>query len=554
MAIWTLARKELRLLLRDPKAAVILLGMPLIFILILGLSLGETFGQKPDDRLRVSLVDLDEGDSLAGVREAAAYFAWTPPSAGAISAVDPHALAAVAMVGASKREGDFLAGVREAAAYFAWTPPSAGVISAVDPHALAALALVRANKRVNFPGEPWSHVVRRDLEETAGIRVETISTREEAERLVKNGKRSAVLVFKPRFTERVAHCSFLAPQGGGINPFYRDGVKLDEIEAELLLDDTQRAAASIIEQVAQVSLLRVILPWMIGRAFEKLGEPGFIERLSEEVQLPIGRTMVPLKTFLRKPEHKQAVGLGVQAALRKQFPKYELTGKTWAALTRSDPKREGGSGPPSAKDVRFQVLVPSYTVTFAFFLVLTVGWLFVSERRQGTLKRLRAAPISRTEVLVGKMLPCFALSLFQGLFLLSAGRLFFGMRWGPDNWPWWEQAGWIGLVVFTTSLAAIGLAMLIAALSRTETQVAIYGTLLVLVLAGVSGCLMPRHLMPEQMRQISLMTPHAWALDAYAQLLLSATPNLSIVAQACAVLAGFGVGFTTIAWWVLRLD
>ena len=47
------------------------------------------------------------------------------------------------------------------------------------------------------------------------------------------------------------------------------------------------------------------------------------------------------------------------------------------------------------------------------------------------------------------------------------------------------------------------------ACSRTETQVAVYGTLLVLVLAGVSGSMMPREMMPEQMRQLSLVTPHA---------------------------------------------
>src|SRR5437899_449592 len=61
MVIWTLARKDLRLLLRDARAMVILLAMPLIFILVLGMSLGEGFGEKPDDRLRVSVVDLDQG-------------------------------------------------------------------------------------------------------------------------------------------------------------------------------------------------------------------------------------------------------------------------------------------------------------------------------------------------------------------------------------------------------------------------------------------------------------------------------------------------------------
>ena len=40
---------------------------------------------------------------------------------------------------------------------------------------------------------------------------------------------------------------------------------------EVLRDPTQAVAASIIEQVAQVTLLRVVLPWMIGRAFDEVG-------------------------------------------------------------------------------------------------------------------------------------------------------------------------------------------------------------------------------------------------------------------------------------------
>ena len=102
----------------------------------------------------------------------------------------------------------------------------------------------------------------------------------------------------------------------------------------------------------------------------------------------------------------------------------------------------------------------------------------------------------------------------------------------------------------------MGLALLVAALARTETQVAIYGTLLVLVLAGLSGCLMgDRSLMPEQMQQISRITPHAWALDAYRQLLTNpdAGPGSSCWTPA-ACLAGFGVGFLALAWWCLRLD
>lgn len=493
LAIGTLAAKDLRLLSRDTRSAIILLVMPLIFILVLGISLGEGFGQKPDDRLRISIVSEDLGCRNVRLREAV----------------------------------------------------SGLTMFANMDTAIGGLALWHANRAFMPPAEPWADVVRRDLETTAEIRVEVIPDRQTAEQLVRDGKRSAVLIFLPKFSEQITLCSFLAD---GINPFYRDGVYLKEVGAELLRDPTQMAAAAIIDQVCQVTLLRVILPWMIGRAFDKLSEPLFMSMLADEVP---GGKMLPEGL-------KRSLGSGVKEALKKFFPKYNLTGKNWADLTKSEAKptkgpgsqvysEEGGSGFLQRGAVRYQILVPSYTVMFAFFLVLTVGWLFVAERRQGTLKRLRAAPLSRTQILLGKLLPCLVLSLIQGLFLLAMGRLVFGMKLGSA--PLWLLG-----VVAATSVAAMGLAMLIASLARTETQVAVYGTLIVLVLAGISGCLMPRELMPESMKELSRITPHAWALDAYNQLLLNPEPNLALVAQACLVLTGFGLAFLTLAWLALRLE
>ncbi len=445
MLTWILAKKDLRLLLRDPRAMVVLLAMPLIFILVLGVSLGEGFGQKPDDRLRVSIVDLDQG--------------FADPDAGS---------------GAPKLH--------------------------------------------------WSKTVERDLAQTGGIRVELIPTLEEAEQLVAGGKRAAVIVFGPDFSKQMTQSSFLR---GGVNPLFRDGIDLEALDARVLRDPTQLTAASIIEQVGQVTMLRVVLPWMIGRAFEKIGD---------------------------------RMGFILANTLQQMFPNYDLTGKTWAALTRAPERSDDGAEvstyqPPAGSGLlnrgaqRYQILVPSYTVMFAYFLVLTVGWLFVAEKRQGTLKRLRAAPLSRAQILVGKLLPCLMLSIAQGVFLLIAGKLIFGMSWGTQPW-------WLLLVVICTSLSAMGLALLVAALAQTEAQVAIYGTLLVLVLAGLSGCLMgDREMMPENMQRISLVTPHAWALVAYKQLLANpAAPNVALVLQSCAVLAGFGVGFLMLAWAMLRLD
>ena len=281
----------------------------------------------------------------------------------------------------------------------------------------------------------------------------------------------------------------------------------------MLRDPTQLTGAAIVEQVAQVTMLRVVLPWMIGRAFEEVGK-----------QLPIA---IPL--------------------LNRLFAKYDLTAKTWLKLTRSTPAEQVKTPAREEPSKRYQILVPSLTVTFAFFIVVTAGWLFVGERRLGTLVRLRVAPLSRGQILAGKMLPCLAVSLIQGFLLLAAGRLVFGMSWGPHPL-------WLIPVVISTSVAATGLALLVSCVTKTESQVAVYGTLLVLVLAGVNGFLMPRDLMPDAMKTWSKITPHAWALDAYNQLLLSSTPRIEIVIASCAALLAFGIFFLIVGWLCLTLE
>jgi ABC-type multidrug transport system permease subunit len=267
-------------------------------------------------------------------------------------------------------------------------------------------------------------------------------------------------------------------------------------------------------------------------------------------------------------EYRGKVGDGVKVSLQHQFQNYNLSGKTWADLTRSQAKDatgegvsdyvdQGGTGVLRRGAQIYQTLVPSYTVMFAFFLVLTVSWVFVAERRQGTLKRLRAAPLLKGQVLLGKLLPCYLVSLMQGAFLLVAGKLLFGMKWGPDQWPLWQQAGWLLVIIASTSFAAMGLALLVASVARTEIQVALYGAVPVLVLALIGGCILPAEMLPEQSRWLTQLTPHGWALSAYKEMLGGPpgyVPHLGIVTSACGVLAAFGAAFLVLAWGLLRLE
>jgi ABC-2 type transport system permease protein len=119
------------------------------------------------------------------------------------------------------------------------------------------------------------------------------------------------------------------------------------------------------------------------------------------------------------------------------------------------------------------------------------------------------------------------------------------MSWG--EYPWMLIP-----VMVCTSLSATALGLLVATVVRTETQVTAYATFLVLTLAGLSGCLMPRSWQPETMQNVGLATPHAWALIAYDHLLNREVTNLAVVWQCCGALLAFAAGFFLVAWQRFR--
>lgn len=188
----------------------------------------------------------------------------------------------------------------------------------------------------------------------------------------------------------------------------------------------------------------------------------------------------------------------------------------------------------------YSALVPSYTVMFVFFLVNIMGRSFIAERELGTLRRLQLAPARPVSIMLGKTLPFLVISLAQTAILFLFGRMIFGMSWGNQPWLLFP-------IIIATSLAATSLGLCFSTMVRTDSQVSAYGNLIVLTMAGISGCFMPRDWLPETMQTISLATPHAWALMAYNDALGEAT-NIGNVLGYCAVLLLFAVVFFLVGW------
>jgi len=194
----------------------------------------------------------------------------------------------------------------------------------------------------------------------------------------------------------------------------------------------------------------------------------------------------------------------------------------------------------------YQQNVPGYTIFGVFWIVALLSGSIVRERQEGTFKRLKAAPLSRWTVLGGKMLPYLGINLLQVAIMLGASHLIFDMDLGPS------VAGLV-IVSFGAACTATALGVLVATVVQTDAQAGSLSTLLLLTLSALGGCFVPRFIMPEWLRSAGLVTPQAWALEAYQDLLVRGQ-GLSEVLPEAGVLLLFAGAFFTAGIWRFRLD
>ena len=130
----------------------------------------------------------------------------------------------------------------------------------------------------------------------------------------------------------------------------------------------------------------------------------------------------------------------------------------------------------------------------------------VVERARGTLDRLRLAPIARWQLLGGKGLACFTVAMLVQLLLVGVAVVGFGSTVAQPL---------MLLVAFAASAVCFsGLAMLLAALCRTEAEANGAGRGAILILAMVGGGTIPLFFMPPFLRTISYGSPFRWAVTA----------------------------------------
>lgn len=217
---------------------------------------------------------------------------------------------------------------------------------------------------------------------------------------------------------------------------------------------------------------------------------------------------------------------------------YELADATWSTQpVRIEQQYSTQTGTLSGTG--FGQSASGIGAMFVMISSLALAQVFITERRNGTLQRLMVMPVSRAQILAGKLLGQYLLGLLTYAIMIGAGTLL-GVQWG-------DPLGVLVIVLlYTLAVTAMGLAF--STLARTVGQAQGVGMLVPLIMAPLGGAWWAAELMPQTMQTIGrVISPIAWSQSAFNQMVFyGATlgdllPNIGMLLLFSAVFFAIGL-------------
>ena len=159
------------------------------------------------------------------------------------------------------------------------------------------------------------------------------------------------------------------------------------------------------------------------------------------------------------------------------------------------------------------------------------GTSLVGERQRGTLARLRCAPLSVMQILMGKAVACGVTVLLVIALLLTMAKFAFGVTFAePVSLV---MAAVCGVVCF------VGLMMLVAAASPSERSGGGLAWGVMMIFSFLGGAAVPLFAMPGWMQKLSNISPMKWLILAFEGGIWRGTAPVDMLLP-CAILVGVG--------------
>lgn len=226
------------------------------------------------------------------------------------------------------------------------------------------------------------------------------------------------------------------------------------------------------------------------------------------------------------------------------------------------PKADKETKPPDLVDVKrssatqmtptsVQQNVPAWLVFGMFFVMSAMSGLWLIERENGVTARLHSFGVPNSTLLLSKIIPYLGVNALQAVLMLTVGVWLMPLL-GADalqlkgiNWPA------LLLAIAAISAAAVGLALLVACLVRTQAQAGALVPILNVLMAAIGGIMVPKFVMPTFMQRLAELSPMNWGLEGLLTVILR-HGDMAAVTPYATRLVGFAALMFVLALLLLR--
>jgi ABC-2 type transport system permease protein len=191
--------------------------------------------------------------------------------------------------------------------------------------------------------------------------------------------------------------------------------------------------------------------------------------------------------------------------------------------------------------------IGTLAVLFVFLAAQSIAVSIFEERRSGSFRRLLAGPVSKAELLGGKMLAGLVTIVLQIAVFFAGGALIAGLL-GLGGMSLGNDPLAFVLLSLMVAICSTSLAIFIAGLARTERQASSVSQGILWVAAILGGSLVSIYFLPSFLQAIAQLTPHFWANQAYIDL-INRGQTLSGIVDELIALAVFSVVFFGVGLW-----
>jgi ABC-2 type transport system permease protein len=152
-------------------------------------------------------------------------------------------------------------------------------------------------------------------------------------------------------------------------------------------------------------------------------------------------------------------------------------------------------------------------IILTFTLIQFTAMAIVRERERGTLEQLQVTPVTRLELILGKIVPFVVIGYVQFTMTLVLMRLLFGITIQGSIVELYLIGG-----IFIA--AVLGLGILISTIASTQMQAMQMSTFFLLPFVFLSGYVFPIDGMPAVFRYVSRLIPARYFIEALRGIIL----------------------------------